>query len=172
MEAFSAASPTRPTHRQWGLAVGTSIGLGFKPLLRYYDLKHYRWDGGFCEVFPTYASIYLDGRKNKRYGSNFSDVAKTADARECGIYHLCVEACAVFRTEFPFNMDARGNVNTISPKSYASCVRHLREALVNIWLSCESPAVCIAHSLRSGGATRQQRYTDFYARPITTAYTR
>jgi hypothetical protein len=154
IEAFGVASPTRPAHRQWRLAVGTSIGLGFKLLLRYDDLKRCRWDDGFCEVFPTHVRFYLDGRKNNQYGGNFLDVAKPKDPRERGVYHLCVQARAVFHTGFVLpNVDARGNVDTTSPMSYANFIRHLREALVHVGLSRESAAVYSAHSMRSGGAT-------------------
>ena len=44
--------------------IGACIGIGFKLLLRYDDLKRCRWGVDYCEVFPTHARFYLDGRKN------------------------------------------------------------------------------------------------------------
>jgi hypothetical protein len=154
MEAFGHVRPDRPARQQWPLAVATSIGLGFKLLLRYDDLRRCRYDRGYCEVFPTHIRFYLDGRKNNMYGGDFLDVAAPADPRERGVYHLCVEARAVFRTGFVLaNVDAQGNVDTQRPMSHANFVRHMREALVHIGLSREEAAVFSAHSMRSGGAT-------------------
>mmetsp|Transcript_73989 Transcript_73989/g.139860 ORF Transcript_73989/g.139860 Transcript_73989/m.139860 type:complete len:468 (+) Transcript_73989:167-1570(+) len=158
MKAYGVVVPHRPATRQWQFAVGTSIGLGFKLLLRYDDLKRCRWDDGYCEVFATHVRFYLDGRKNNMYGGDFLDVAAPADPRERGVYHLCVEARALFLSGFVLAcVDARGNVDTSKPMSYSTFVRHLREALVLIGLSRETAAVYSAHSMRSGGATTAAR---------------
>ena len=55
--------PGRPATRQWELMIGVSIGLGFKLLLRYGDLRRCYWDEGSCEVFVTHIRLYRDGRK-------------------------------------------------------------------------------------------------------------
>jgi hypothetical protein len=154
IKAFGVCHPKRPAHKQWQLAVGTSIALGFKLLLRYDDLKRCRWDPGYCEVFPTHIRFYLDGRKNNMYGGDFLDVAAPADPHERGVYHLCVEARAVFQSGLVLaNVDARGVVHQQDSMSHANFVRHLREALVHIGLTREEAAVFSGHSMRSGGAT-------------------
>jgi len=154
MDEFGSPLPHLEAKRQWRLAVGASIALGFKLLLRYDDLKRCRWDPGYCEVFPTHIRFYLDGRKNNMYGGDFLDVAAPAVPEEFGVYHICLLARSVFRSGFVLAyIGPRGDVDSLRAMPHASFIRHLREALHHIGLSRDAAAVFSAHSMRSGGAT-------------------
>ena len=48
---------------------GASAGLEFKLLLRFDDLKRFRWDEGHCEVFAIHIRFYLGGRKKNQYSA-------------------------------------------------------------------------------------------------------
>ena len=151
---FCFVRPNRPPTHQWELMVGVSVGLGFKLLLRYDDLKRCRWDEGYCEVFVTHIRFYLDGRKNNQYGGNFLDVARPEVPSVFGVYHACLRALATFGRGFVLgSVDSAGVVNLDACMSHKEFVAHLREALVNIGLTREMAGVYSAHSMRAGGAT-------------------
>ena len=134
--------------------IGACIGIGFKLLWRYDDLKRCRWIDDYCDVFPTHARFYLDGRKNNQYGGNFLDVARPRDEAVLGVYHVCVLAKSIFRRGYVLgSVDASGRVDVTKPMPHKVFVAHLREALVNIGLSREMAGVYSAHSMRAGGAT-------------------
>ena len=138
----------------WELALGASIALGYKLLLRYNDLKRCRFDDGYCEVFPTHIRFYLDGRKNNQYGGNFLDVAAPEDPETRGVYHILVAARDVFRTGFILaSISAAGVCDTSKCMSHKSFVWHLRNALQHIGLTREQAHAFSAHSMRAGGAT-------------------
>ena len=98
---FGFVRSDRPLTHQWELMIGVSIGLGFKLLLRYGDLKRCRWDVSYCEVFVTHIRFYLDGRNNNHYGGNFLDVARPEDPSMLGVYHACLLAVRNNTRGFP-----------------------------------------------------------------------
>jgi hypothetical protein len=51
----------------WAVALGAAVGLGYKCLLRYDDLRRARYDDGFFEDDGESISLYLDGRKTAQY---------------------------------------------------------------------------------------------------------
>ena len=154
LDGYCFVRPGRPAELQWELMIGACIGIGFKLLLRYDDLKRCRWDDDFCDVFPTHVRFYLDGRKNNQYGGNFLDVARPRDEAVLGVYHVCVLAKSIFRRGYVLgSVDASGRVDVTKPMPHKVFVAHLREALVNIGLSREMASVYSAHSMRAGGAT-------------------
>ena len=151
---FGFERPGWPATHQWELMIGVSIGLGFKLLLRYDDLRRCCWDEGFCEVIVTHIRFYLDGRKNNQYGGNFLDVARPDDLAVFGVYHVCLLAKAVFGRGFVLgSVDATGAVDRDTPMPHKMFVAHLRAALINIGLTPEQAGVYSAHSMRAGGAT-------------------
>ena len=85
---------------QWEPVIGASAGLRFILLLRYGDLKQFRWDEGYCEVFATHIRFYLGGRKNNQHGGNFLDVARLEDPNLLGVYRVCLLARAAFGRGF------------------------------------------------------------------------
>ena len=151
----NGSRPGRKRFDHWELAIGGAICLGYKLLLRYDDLKRCRWEAGYCDVFPTHARFYLDGRKNNQYGGDFLDVAVPSDPNEAGVYHIILLARKMFNSKgfVLANISSSGTVDTSRCMSHKLFVRHLRCALMQVGLSERMAAVFSAHSLRAGGAT-------------------
>merc|ERR1712146_78472 len=87
----------KPIVATWPLAIGTAIGIGFKLLLRYDDLRRCRWDDGYCDISPLHIRFYLDGRKNNQYRGNMLDIAIPLDPKIRGVYHACLIAKRTFK---------------------------------------------------------------------------
>ena len=153
MEHYGHLRPDRPASKQWELAVATGIAVAFKLLLRGDDLRRCRWDEGFCEIHPTYARFFIDGRKNNVYGGQFLDIAIPADGSN-GVYQLCVLAKSVFRSGFVLPaISSLGVIDSSKAMAHADFVRHLRAALEQVGLSRKEARLFAGHSMRAGGAT-------------------
>ena len=144
----------KPIVATWPLAIGTAIGIGFKLLLRYNDLRRCRWDDGYCDIFPLHIRFYLDGRKNSQYRGNMLDIAIPSDPAVRGVYHACLIAKRTFKNGYVIpSISACGSVDSTRYMQYSDFVRYLRSALKHIGLSDGEARRYAGQSMRSGGAT-------------------
>ena len=144
----------KPIVATWPLAIGTAIGIGFKLLLRYDDLRRCRWDDGYCDIFPLHIRFYLDGRKNNQYRGNMLDIAIPLDPKIRGVYHACLIAKRTFKKGYVLpSISACGSVDSTRYMQYSDFVRFLRSALKHIGLSDGEARRYAGQSMRSGGAT-------------------
>ena len=64
----------------WAVALGAAVGLGYKCLLRYDDLRRARYDDGFFEDDGESISLYLDDRKTAQYNGEWIIIANAKPA--------------------------------------------------------------------------------------------
>ena len=154
MKHFGFERLKRRTDHQWEMAFGTAVAIGFKLLLRFDDLSHCRWDDAYCTVFTTHVRFFLSRRKNHQYRGNFLDIARPEDPEVRGVYHLCVEAQALFKSGYVLpRIESSGLIKKDKRMSYASFVLFLRHALAVTGMPEAKAAKYAGHSMRAGGAT-------------------
>ena len=140
--------------KDWTVAIGTAISVGFNILLRYDDLRRCRWDDGYCDITPLHVRFYLDGRKNNQYRGNMLDVAVPADPHLRGVYHACKIAKNRFKSGFVLpHVASDGTVDSSRAMNYERFVAFLRSALIHIGVSEHHARRFAGQSMRSGGAT-------------------
>ena len=154
MKHFGYERHKRRADRQWELAFGAAVAVGFKPLLRFDDLSHCQWDDDYCTVYATHVRFFLSQRKNHQYRGNFLDIARPEDPEVCGVYHLCVEAKALFKSGYVLpRIESSGLIAKDERMSYASFVLFVRHALTVTGMPAAKAARYAGHSMRAGGAT-------------------
>ena len=152
--AYAYVHPGRPVDQQWELAIAIAITIAFKLLLRYDCLCSCKWDDGFCDVYPTHATFYLDKRKNKQARGDRLTVARMADPKESGAYDPVVLGKRVFQKGFVLPaINVSGHIDRSAHMAYKPFVKQLRNALTTTGMATERAAKFAGQSMRSGGAT-------------------
>ena len=140
----------------WAVALGAAVGLGYKCLLRYDDLRRARYDDGFFEDDGESISLYLDGRKTAQYNGEWIIIAKPADDSPdagSGVYEALLRGKARLRAGPILPALGRWGVDSGRAQSHPQFVAYLRAALLQAGVAREDVEEVTAHGLRIGGAT-------------------
>jgi hypothetical protein len=140
---------------QWEYIIGAAIGVGFKLMTRYDDLRQLRWDDENCEVHSLYICYFVSCRKSSHYKGQHIDVARPADTTETGVYQYAVTArclCSGLGFVLPAIV-VHGRIDGTTAMDCKLFVEYLREELQCTSFSADDANKYSGQSLRACAAT-------------------